>query len=80
MSQTEIMREIMDDLSVRFSYHSPKPGQPETYEELRAVVFNAAVKIGERCPATRERSLAWTKLEEAVMWANAAIARHGEKK
>jgi len=28
------------------------------------------------CPDSRERSLALTKLEEAVSWANAAIARN----
>jgi hypothetical protein len=31
------------------------------------------------CPNTRERSLAQTKIEEAVMWANAAVARRGEQ-
>ena len=30
------------------------------------------------CPESREASLAITKLEEAIMWANAAIARRPE--
>lgn len=33
-------------------------------------------KIDPLCPSSRERSLAMTKLEEAVMWANSAIARN----
>ena len=28
------------------------------------------------CPESREKSLAFTKLEECIMWANAAIARN----
>lgn len=36
-----------------------------------------ARKILKSCPDSRERSLALTKIEEAVMWANAAIARNG---
>lgn len=32
--------------------------------------------IFESCKGSREYSLAITKLEEAVMWANAAIARN----
>ena len=30
----------------------------------------------DECPDSRELSVALTKLEEAVMWANAAIARN----
>jgi len=35
-----------------------------------------AAYINENCPDSREKSLAFTKLEEAVMWANASIARN----
>lgn len=64
------------DLSIRFTYHAPKPGQVERYEDLRLQAQVLAVKILDECPPSRERSLALTKLEEAVMWANAAIARN----
>ena len=37
-----------------------------------------ALMINDRCPDSREKSLALTKLEEATMWACAAIARNGE--
>lgn len=64
-----------DDLANRFTYHPPRPGQPETYQALRDTAHAFALDIVEAAPRSRERSLALTKLEEAVMWANAAIAR-----
>ena len=64
-----------DDLYTRFTYHTPKSGQPEKYEQLREMALELALVIHESCPRSRERSLAFTKLEEAVMHANAAIAR-----
>ena len=35
-----------------------------------------AAYIDEKCPDSWEKSLAMTKLEECVMWANASIARN----
>lgn len=59
-----------------FSYHAPKEGQPEMYEAIRNKALLLAAYINEYCPDSREKSLAMTKLEEAVMWANASIARN----
>lgn len=58
-----------------FRYHAPKPGQQEKYEQLRAKAKELAYLIDEVCPSGRERSVAMTELESALMWANAAIAR-----
>lgn len=65
-----------DDIKRRFTYHPPKAGQPEKYTFLRDEALNLAKHINSMCPDSREKSLAITKLEEAVMWANAAIARN----
>jgi len=65
-----------DDLANRFTYHAPKGDQPERYQHIRREGLNLANLMDEFCPESREKSLAITKLEEAVMWANAAIARH----
>lgn len=59
-----------------FMYHSPKDGQAEKYEEIRAKGKELAYLIDKICPNSREKSLAMTKLEESVMWANASIARN----
>ena len=59
-----------------FKYHAPKEGQPEKYTLIRDRAKELAYLIEGQCPQSREKSLAITKLEEAVMWANAAIARN----
>lgn len=66
-----------EDLENRFTYHAPKEGQSEKYEHLRLIAKGVAYQIKELTPSSREQSLALTHLEEAVFWANAAIARHG---
>lgn len=65
-----------EDLENRFTYHAPKPGQGSRYETIRTRAREFATLVGEFCPDSREKSLAITHLEEAVMWANAAIARN----
>ena len=66
----------MDDLENRFTYHAPKDGQPVKYETIRQYGKALAIIIDKYCPDSREKSLAVTKIEEAVMWANASIARN----
>lgn len=64
------------DLANRFTYHPPKAGQPDKYTLIRANARSLAEEINALAPDSREKSLAITSLEEAVMWANAAIARN----
>ena len=68
--------DVMTDLQKRFTYHSPKNDQPARYQSLRDMGLRFAELIAEHCPDSRERSLALTKAEEAIMWANASIARN----
>lgn len=63
-----------EDLDNRFTYHPPKPGQAEKYEALRSKGKELAELINELVPDSREKSLALTQLQNATMWANAAIA------
>ena len=64
------------EITSRFTYHAPKDGQPERYEAIRHIARDFAMRINDLCPESREKSLAVTKLEESVMWANASIARN----
>ena len=66
----------MPDIDNRYTYHAPKDDQISRYKEIRASMKQIAKLIDKLCPPSRERSLAHTKLEEAVMWANASIARN----
>ena len=59
-----------------FNYHAPTPEKVKVYEDLRGSAKDFAYIIDLSCPNSREKSLAMTKLEEAIMWANAAIARN----
>ena len=61
-----------------FKYHAPTGDQQTKYEALRAKGKELAYLIEESCPPGREKSLAITKLEEAIMWANASVARGGK--
>lgn len=58
-----------------FSYHPPKEGQPELYELIRSEGKALAYLLETAVPDGREKSLAMTKLEETIFWANAGIAR-----
>ena len=62
------------DLDSVFTYHAPKEGQPARYEELRAKAYELANLIVNSTPQSREQSVALTNVQQAVMWANAAIA------
>ena len=59
-----------------FTYHAPKEGQPEKYVKLRENAKFLAHLILELTLESREQSLALTNLEQAIFWANAAIARN----
>lgn len=65
------------ELNKRFDYHPPVTEHArEHHEAAREAVKTAAQRIVELTPESREQSLALTSLEEALMWANAAIARN----
>jgi len=66
------------DYDNRFTYHPPKPelNQTARYESIREKARQFALYLADQCPESRELSLAITKLEEVVMWANSSIARH----
>ncbi len=74
------LKERYDDLQHRFNYHKPPEGSTVgmAHEKMRGMCHVAAVEIVNNTPECREQSLALTKLEEAMFWANAAVARHHE--
>jgi hypothetical protein len=67
------------ELDVRFSYHAPTAKQIPKYDQVRIEVKELAEIINELCPESREKSLAFTHLEQVSFYANAGIARRSAK-
>lgn len=63
-------------LANTFTYHAPHDDQPDRYVAMREKAKELATVMMECCPRSRELSHALTLLEDAVMNANAAIARN----
>lgn len=78
MEPTEYV--ISDQLRQRFetdfNHHAPKGDQQRRYEALRAAGKELAYQIAAYVPQSREQSVALTKLDEVLFWANAGIARN----
>lgn len=70
-----ITKGMRERLVNEFTYHAPREDQTPRYNALRSMALSFAVMIVELTPASREQSLALTKIGEASMHANAAIAR-----
>lgn len=64
------------DLERLFTYHAPKGDQGERYEHIRLAAKLFAETIVDLSPPSREQTHAINKIQEAVMWANAGIARN----
>ena len=67
---------MKEQIESAFTYHAPNDSQTAKYVVIRSSAKLLALTFDELCPDSREKSLAMTKLEEAVMWANASIARN----
>lgn len=63
------------DLDNRFDYHRPDEAKADTHQQVRNACKALAETLDELVPAGREKSLVITNLEQAMFWANAAIAR-----
>ena len=57
-----------------FTYHAPKPGQPERYQAIREAAKNLATVIVANTPPSADQSAAIRELRICVMTANASIA------
>lgn len=64
------------DLDRIFTHHPPKGTQPERYVAIRAKAKELAELIVANSPPSAEQTLSIRRIEEAVMYANAGIARN----
>lgn len=63
-----------DQIDELFTYHAPKPGQPERYEAIREGAREFAKILIANTPASADQSAAIRDLRVCVMTANASIA------
>jgi hypothetical protein len=63
------------EIDNRFTYHPPTPTRVMLHTGIREALKEVATRFNEHLPAGRELATALTKLEEAMFWANAALAR-----
>ena len=64
-----------NEIDRRFDHHVPDEDRQRAHEAMRREFKALASGVAAALPAGREKSLAITALEEALFWANAAIAR-----
>lgn len=66
------------DIDNRFDFHPATTQEKKNeHSSVRMWCKDLAFFINDNVPEGREKALAITKLEEAMFWANAGIARHG---
>jgi hypothetical protein len=69
----------LEELAHRFEHHPPHDAATvQRHKVVRSRLLWVAVDLDDYLPESREKSLFLTHLEEAMMWANAAIARYPE--
>ena len=66
-----------EEIETRFTYHRPEGQKITDHEDIRAAYKEFALRLREALPASRDKSLAFTALEESSFWAHASIAREG---
>ncbi|MFE4057415.1 hypothetical protein ACFXP3_14145 [Streptomyces sp. NPDC059096] len=64
------------DLAHRFNFHPATTDEKrDAHATVRTACHGLAELFDQLCPEGREQALAVTKIEEAMFWANAALAR-----
>lgn len=69
-------QQLKDMWDFNLTNHKPTADGIRKMESNRAVAKAMANHIIEVCPDGRDRNVALTKLEEALFYMNAAVARH----
>jgi outer membrane biosynthesis protein TonB len=70
-------RSIAPEIIHRFSFHPANADTAPKHEAVRSLAIEFAGALDALLPEGREKSLVLTKIEEAMFWANASIARGG---
>lgn len=63
-----------DEINRRLGYHPATEVTGPAHDRMRRLFIAAANVVACETPPSREQALALTAIQEALMWANAAIA------
>lgn len=64
----------VDEIDKRFGFHPATDITRPMHESIRAKYIELAEFLDVILPDSREKSLAFTALQEAAMWSNASVA------
>ena len=67
---------LLENVKNRFAFHPATEVTGPQHDAVRRDLGRVAQGLAKLLPDGREKSLTLTHLEEAMFWANAAIARH----
>lgn len=68
---------LHEDIDNKMSHHPPSDLAGKAHATARILSIAHAKALLDLLPTSPEKSLCWTALREALMWANAAIAING---
>lgn len=74
----QISSSALADIENRIKYHRPDQDAISRIAAMRHAALSWAADVLALVPAGREQAIALTKIEEALMWSNAGIARDPE--
>ena len=64
-----------EEIRRRFDHHSPDQATGDLHSMVRSKVKSLAFELNDLLPEGRQKSLAFTALEDVMMRSNAAIAQ-----
>lgn len=73
--EPERISRLFGDIEKRFTSHVPTLRRIELMDKARRAALECARILADCAPESRELSIALTKIEEAMFWTNAGIAR-----
>ncbi len=65
-----------NDIINRFNFHDASILKNNKMDTIRKLILDLGLELNSLCPDSREKSLAFTNLEEVMFWANASISRN----
>ncbi len=70
------MNPAKERIENNFGFHPADEVAADKHDFVRDECKKLAYKLEEELPDSREKALAMTKLEEVMLWGNAAVARN----